>query len=82
MVLVPTLTLACVFQADKFIPENATPIIKAIESFRAENGRYPETLETLSTTHLAKIPDVRFSIIQPLITYRITDGKPYLSIPW
>jgi hypothetical protein len=81
MVLVPVLTIVFVFQVDRLIPENATPISKAIESFRLETGHYPDSLEMIIPKHLAKIPDVRLSFIQPQVTYRVTDGKPYLAIP-
>ena len=27
------------------------------------------------------IPDLKFSLSQPRINYRVTDGKPYLAIP-
>lgn len=79
--VVPALTLAYVNHVDKQIPQNAMPLIQAIESFRLETGRYPESLEALIPNHLAIFPDVRRSVIQPLTTYRITDGKPYLAIP-
>ena len=81
MVLVPAMTLVYVMKVDQRIPENATAITNAVESFQAENGRYPESLEMLTPKHLEKIPRVRFSIIQPHVVYRITDGKPFLAIP-
>ena len=81
MVLVPALTIVCALQVDKQIPVNATSITNAIETFRFETGRYPDSLEMLTPKHLAKIPDVRFSFIQPQVTYRVTNGKPYLTIP-
>lgn len=81
IILVPALTLVYVFQIDQQIPKNATPLTKAIESYRFETGRYPDSLEMLTPKHLAEIPDLRFSLIQPQITYRVTDGKPYLAIP-
>lgn len=81
ILVVPALTLAYVSHVDEQIPENATPHIQAIESFRLETGQYPESLEALIPNHVAKLPDVRHSVIQPLITYRVTNGKPYLAIP-
>lgn len=82
MILVlPMLTLAYVSHVDEQIPENATPLIEAIESFRLATGRYPESLEALIPKHLAQLPAVRFSVMQPQITYRVTDGKPYLAVP-
>lgn len=80
MVVVPALTLVYIFHIDTQIPDNSKPITAAIESFRVETGRYPETIEALTPKHLANIPDVKFSLIQPQITYRVTDGKPYLAI--
>ena len=79
--LVPILTIVYGFQVDKLIPDNATPITTALESFREESGHYPDTLDALIPKYLANIPDVRFSVYQPQITYRINNGKPYLTIP-
>ena len=81
LVVVPALTLVYVFHVDKLIPDNAKSITTALESFWAETGHYPDTLEALTPKRIAKITDVRFSLIQPQITYRVTDGKPYLAIP-
>lgn len=81
MLAVPALTLAYVFKIDEQIPENAMPIIRAIESFRRDTGHYPDSLDALIPKHLAELPDVRFSVFQPLFTYRIADGQPYLAIP-
>ena len=81
LVVVPALTLVYVFHVDKQTPDNSKAITAAIESFRVETGRYPDTLESLTPKHLANIPDVKFSLIQPQITYRVTDGRPYLAIP-
>lgn len=79
-VLIPVVMLAYVFTIDKEIPKNATPIVKAIESFHADAGHYPTTLEALGPKYLAEIPNVRATVFQPSITYHATDGKPYLSI--
>lgn len=81
MLALPALTLAYVSEVDLRIPKNATPLTQAIESFQRETGDYPESLEALVPKHLAEFPDVRFSVIQPVITYRVTDRKPYLAIP-
>ena len=81
MLVVPVLTLAYVSEVDQLIPENATPLAQAIESFQRETRHYPGSLEALVPKHLAELPEVRFSVIQPVITYRITDGKPHLTIP-
>ena len=81
MLLVPTLMLAYILKIDTRIPENTTSLTNAIESFRRDTGHYPESLDALIPKYLAELPDVRFSVVQPLINYRVTDGKPYLSIP-
>lgn len=81
ILVLPVLMLAYVSYVDKQVPENAAPLIQAIESFQLATGRYPESLDALIPKHLAILPDVRFSVIQPLITYRMTDGKPYLAVP-
>lgn len=81
MLIVPALTLAYVSEVDDQIPGNATPIAQAIESLRHETGSYPDSLEAIIPKQLAELPEVRFSVIQPPITYRITNGKPYLAIP-
>jgi membrane-bound metal-dependent hydrolase YbcI (DUF457 family) len=81
MLLMPLMALTYVSQVDQKIPKNATPITIALESFRLETGNYPDTLETLIPKHLAKMPTLRFSIVQPHVTYRVTNGKPYLSLP-
>lgn len=81
MLLVPALTLAYVAEVDKRIPGNAAAVTQAIESFQRDSGHYPESLDALAPEYLPELPDMRFSVVQPLITYRVTDGKPYLSIP-
>lgn len=81
MLAVPAVTLAYASKIDEQIPANAMPIIRAIESFRRDTGHYPESLDALIPKHLAELPDVRFSVAQPLIIYRIADGQPYLAIP-
>lgn len=81
MIVVPCLALTYVREVDKRIPENALPLVQAIESFQRQTGHYPGSLDDLLPKHLAKLPDVRFSVNQPSITYRVTDGKPYLAIP-
>jgi len=62
-------------QCDKQIPENAMPLVRAIQTFRHDMGNYPETLDALIPKHLAKLPDVRFSFFEPTLIYRITDGN-------
>ena len=81
MTLVSVLTLVYVFQVDEQIPRNATPIAKAIEFYRLDTGQYPDSLEVLMPKYLPRIPKLKFSLIQPRIAYRVTDGKPNLSIP-
>lgn len=81
LVLVPVMALAYVLKVDQGIPENATALTDAIEAFRVENGRYPESLEMLAPKHLKKIPRVRFSVFQPRVVYRLGNGKPVLAIP-
>ena len=81
MVLLPALTIVFALQADKQIPINATPITKALESFREQTGHYPDTIEALVPKHLANIPEVRLSLVQPQINYRVREGKPHLTIP-
>ena len=81
LLAVPALTLAVVSHLDKHIPANATPLIIAIETFRHDTGHYPESLDKLIPKQLEKIPNVRFSLFEPPIIYRISDGIPYLAIP-
>ncbi len=81
MLVVPVLTLAYVSEVDQRIPENATPLTQAIESFQRETGDYPESLEALVPKYLTELPDVRLSVVQPLISYRISNGTPHLAIP-
>lgn len=78
--LVPMLSLTYILKSDDQIPKNATPIVEAIESYRIETGHYPDTLEALAPKHLAKIPELNYLLVQPRITYRLNDGKPYLEI--
>jgi hypothetical protein len=81
MLLMPSIALAYASQVDRQIPKNAIPITIALEAFRLETGNYPDTLEMLIPKHLAKMPALRFSIDQPQVTYRVTNGKPYLAVP-
>ncbi len=81
MLVIPALTLAYVSEVDAQIPGNATPFTQAIETFQRDTGNYPDSLEALIPKHLAGFPDVRFSVTQPPITYRMANGKPYLAIP-
>jgi membrane-bound metal-dependent hydrolase YbcI (DUF457 family) len=81
MLLVPVLMLVYVYKVDEQVPGNAKPITYAIESFQLQTGHYPASLDVLSPKHLAVIPNLRFTLEQPQITYRLKDGQPYLSIP-
>jgi membrane-bound metal-dependent hydrolase YbcI (DUF457 family) len=81
LVFVSVLTLVFDAQVDRQIPENALPIARAIESFRSETGRYPDSLEILIPKHLAQLPNLRFSLIQPRVTYLVTEGKALLAVP-
>jgi len=81
MLLVPALTLVFVSWGDRQIPVRAAPLVQAIDNFRRDTGHYPESLEALIPGHLSELPDVRFSVFEPAITYRIHAGKPYLAIP-
>ena len=80
MVLVPLLCVMYVLKSDDQITTNAAPIVAAIESFRVENGQYPDKLESLTPKHLVKIPKLNYLLVQPRVTYRMTNGKPYLAI--
>ena len=80
MVLVPLLSLIYVLKSDGQVTANAAPIVGAIESFRIETGHYPDTLEALAPKHLVKIPNLNYLLVQPQVTYRLNDGKPYLRI--
>ena len=80
MVLVPMLSLLYILKSDDQIATNATPIVNAIESYRIETGHYPDALEALAPKHLAKIPKLNYLLVQPQVTYRVVDGKPYLEI--
>ena len=79
--LVCLMVLTFAASIDKKIPSNAAPIVAAIESFHAKEGQFPETLNELEPRYLAQIPKVRGTIEQPKIAYRLTNGKPHLSIP-
>ncbi len=81
MVMISALTVVVVLQTDKFTPDMASPIAKAIEGFKLEAGVYPDTLAALSPKHLPRIPAVRVSVIQPEVLYRVNEGRPYLAVP-
>lgn len=81
MVVIAALTAGAVLQADKLTPTMATPIAKAIESYKQEAGSYPESLAALTPKHLSKLPLVRVALIQPEIVYRLKGGHPYLAVP-
>ncbi len=78
---VTTLTLAYVAEVDERVPKSAAPLTQAIESFRHETGHDPDSLEVLVPKYLPELPDVRPSVVQPLISYRISNGRPHLAIP-
>lgn len=80
ILVVTALTLSYVAEVDERIPEHAAPLTQAIERFQQDTERYPDSLEALVPEYLKELPDVRFSVVQPLITYRITKGKPHLAI--
>lgn len=81
MLSLPLLTLIYVSHVDQQIPKNASPLTQAIETFRNDTGHYPESLEALTPNYLQKLPNLRLSVFDPPINYRIKDGIPYLAIP-
>lgn len=81
MLSVSFATVALVFQLDKQIPNRATPIATAIETFRTETGQYPGSVEILVPKYLAEVPVLRFCVIQPQVWYGVRGGKPALKIP-
>lgn len=76
-----TLALVYVFQIDARIPENATPIVLALDSFYRETGRYPDSMDEIVPTHLRAVPTLKASIVQPRVHYRMWNGQPRLTIP-
>ncbi|MFD3301461.1 hypothetical protein [Aquipseudomonas alcaligenes] len=78
---VPALMLTVIFQADKLTPQMAAPIVRAVESFKKENGAYPDSLTALSPKYLPELPAVRLSVFQPQISYRVREGQSYLTVP-
>lgn len=81
MMAITTLTTGAILQADKLTPSMATPIAKAIESYKQEVGSYPETLAELNPKHLSKLPLVRIAFIQPEVVYHLKGEHPYLAVP-
>lgn len=81
MMIVSVLAVVGVLITDKFTPGMASPIAKAIEDFKRENGSYPETLADLSPEHLPRLPAVRIAVFQPEVIYRVRKGRPYLAVP-
>lgn len=78
---VPALMILMTIQTDQMSPKLATPIAKAIESFRQDSGAYPDSLAILVPDYLSSLPTVRISVFQPDVIYRVKDGRPYLAIP-
>ncbi|MBT8768719.1 hypothetical protein [Metapseudomonas boanensis] len=81
MMVVSALAVVAVLKTDKLTPGMASPIAKAIEDFKQENGGYPETLAALSPKHLPRLPAVRIAVFQPEVIYRVREGRPYLAVP-
>lgn len=79
--LMATLALVYVFQTDARIPDNATPIVLALDAFYRETGRYPDSMDEIVPTHLRAIPTLKASIVQPPVRYRMWHGQPRLTIP-
>lgn len=77
----PALMLAVIFQTAKLTPQMATPIVEAVESFKQENGAYPDSLAVLTPQYLPGLPAVRISVFQPEVSYRVKKGQPYLAVP-
>lgn len=77
----PALMLAVIFQTDKLTPKMAAPIVEAVESFKQDNEAYPDSLEILSPKYLQGLPMVRFSVVQPGVSYRVKKGQPFLAVP-
>jgi membrane-bound metal-dependent hydrolase YbcI (DUF457 family) len=78
--VVALLSVMYVLKSDDQITTNAAPIVAALESFRVENGQYPNTLEALPPKHLASVPKLNYLLVQQQITYGVADEKPYLRI--
>lgn len=78
---VPALMILMTIQTDQMSPKLATPIAKAIESFKQDSGAYPDSLAILIPDYLSNLPIVRISVFQPEVIYRVKDGRPYLAIP-
>ena len=70
-----------VFEADARIPENAIPIVLALDAFHRETGRYPDSMDEIVPARLGAIPSLRASVVQPPVRYGMRDGQPRLTIP-
>lgn len=75
------ITVFLMYAVDERLQERAAPIATAIEAFKAEAGHYPESLDMLVPKLLSENPTLRYSLIQPHITYGLRERKPYLRIP-
>ncbi|MBF7728625.1 hypothetical protein [Pseudomonas sp. N040] len=74
-------TVFLMHAVDGRLHERAAPIAIAIEAFKTEAGHYPESLDMLVPKFLAEYPTLRYSLIQPYLSYGLQEGKPYLRIP-
>lgn len=81
MIAVAGFTVAVVNQTDKLTPWMAAPIVHAIEQFKSETGSYPRSLTDLSPKHLERFPIVRVAIVQPSVSYDLSEGHAKLNIP-
>ncbi|UCO96386.1 hypothetical protein LF844_17075 [Metapseudomonas lalkuanensis] len=74
-------TYAVISETDKLTPLRAAPIAQAVEVYKRDTMKYPDSLADLNPNYLEELPAVRLAILQPMITYTIRDGKPLLRIP-
>lgn len=74
------LTMTYGFYLDRQLHLNATPVIQALESYRATNGGYPESLEALVPTFLPSIPKMKPVYMPPAARYQLTETGPRLTI--
>ncbi len=81
LLLTPISTYAVINQTDKMTPSKAAPIVQAVEAYERDTTSYPTSLPDLSPKYLVELPAVRLSIVQPIISYTLRDGKPLIRIP-